>query len=103
MLRRKSDALERTPRPGRESRTHAEVKLLTNTPLRRSLLITLDILKTLCAECRQEISLFGRYVVASVDHAMSSLSSDLEVVARSASAVSCTDLIPLDFTHPAPI
>jgi hypothetical protein len=103
MLRRKSDALGRTPRPGRESRTHTEVKLLTNPLLHRSLLITLDILKTLCAECRQEISLFGRYVVASVDHAMSALSSDLQVVARSASAVSCTDFIPLDLTHSVPI
>lgn len=53
-----------------------------------SLLITLDILKTLCTECRQEISLFGRYVVASVDHAISSLAHDLEVAARSASVVS---------------
>lgn len=30
MLRRKSDALEHTPRPGRECRTDAEVELLTN-------------------------------------------------------------------------
>lgn len=51
------------------------------------LLITLEILRTLCAECRQDISLFARSIVVSVDYAMTALSHDLEVVARSASVV----------------
>lgn len=62
----------------------------------RSLLVTLAILKALCAECRQDISLFARSVVVCVDYALASLSNDLEVAARSASVVSLYMITRLD-------
>jgi len=53
----------------------------------RSLLITLSIFHALAFECKRDIALLSPSLVNSVDVTLSSLVSDLEVVARVASVV----------------
>ncbi|KAH9951692.1 hypothetical protein B0H21DRAFT_186856 [Amylocystis lapponica] len=53
-----------------------------NARARASLLITLAIFKSLAAECRRDISLLTASLIASVKATLSTLSADLEVVAR---------------------
>ena len=55
---------------------------------RRSLLITLNIFKVLIEECRRDLSLLSPPLMSSLDTALASLSSDLEVCAKVASVVS---------------
>ncbi|EPQ59402.1 hypothetical protein GLOTRDRAFT_70807 [Gloeophyllum trabeum ATCC 11539] len=55
-----------------------------NTRARASLLITLSILKALATECRRDISLLSSSLLSSVLLTITSLSSDLEVLARAA-------------------
>ncbi|KAF8318102.1 hypothetical protein DL93DRAFT_427020 [Clavulina sp. PMI_390] len=72
---------------GQEVEKHAQTdsrRAASHPKSRASLLITLEILRTISTECKLELSLFGRYVVASVDLAVAALPNDLEVVARSA-------------------
>ncbi|KIO30259.1 hypothetical protein M407DRAFT_20723 [Tulasnella calospora MUT 4182] len=56
-----------------------------NAKFRALLLITLDILRALTAECRRDLNLFSNGVINSVDVALTSLPTDLEVIARAAS------------------
>ncbi|PBK72748.1 hypothetical protein ARMSODRAFT_953146 [Armillaria solidipes] len=56
-----------------------------NIRTRASLLITLAIFRALATECRRDIALLSPSLVASVDAALSSVPSDIEVVARAAS------------------
>ncbi|KAG7449059.1 uncharacterized protein BT62DRAFT_985448 [Guyanagaster necrorhizus] len=56
-----------------------------NIRTRASLLITLAIFRALATECRRDIALLSPSLVASVDAALSSVPSDLEVIARAAS------------------
>ncbi|KAF5333424.1 hypothetical protein D9611_002397 [Ephemerocybe angulata] len=53
-----------------------------NIRARASLLISLEILRSLATECRSDISLLSPALVTSVNVALSSLPQDLEVVAR---------------------
>lgn len=55
--------------------------------LLRLLLVTLEILRALTAECRRDLTLFSGGVVNSIDISLSCLPSDLEVIARAASTV----------------
>lgn len=55
-----------------------------------SLLITLAMFKALATECRRDVSLLSSSLLSAVNCTLSSLSSDLEVVARAASVVSLT-------------
>ncbi|KAH7931244.1 hypothetical protein BV22DRAFT_1027474 [Leucogyrophana mollusca] len=56
-----------------------------NTRARASLLITLAILRALAVECRRDISLLSPSLVACLRITLDTLSSDLEVCARTAS------------------
>ncbi|KAL0949391.1 hypothetical protein HGRIS_009455 [Hohenbuehelia grisea] len=56
-----------------------------NTRTRASLLISLSIFRALAVECRRDISLLSPPLVSAVNVTLSSLHSDLEVVARAAS------------------
>ncbi|KAF9057699.1 hypothetical protein BJ165DRAFT_1422569 [Panaeolus papilionaceus] len=56
-----------------------------NARSRASLLISLAILRSLATECRRDIVLLSPYLVSSVDFSLSSLPSDLDLVARAAS------------------
>lgn len=55
---------------------------------RRSLLISLSILRALATECRRDIALLSPSLISSVECTLGSVPSDLEVVARAASVVS---------------
>ncbi|KAG8956624.1 plasma membrane localization protein [Tulasnella sp. 424] len=56
-----------------------------NAKFKALLLVTLDILKALTAECRKDLNLFSNGVVNSVEVALACLPTDLEVIARAAS------------------
>lgn len=53
----------------------------------RTLLITLSIYKSLVNECRRDISQLSAALISSVNTALNSLPSDLEVAAKAASVV----------------
>jgi len=53
----------------------------------RTLLITLSIYKSLVNECRRDISLLSAALISSVNTALNSLPSDLELAAKAASVV----------------
>ncbi|KAF8341321.1 uncharacterized protein EI90DRAFT_3150476 [Cantharellus anzutake] len=84
-----------TNRPGKLTKLGAELEKRAQAHSRRAatgnlksraiLLITLAILKALCAECRNDISLFSRSVLNSVDFALTALPADLELISRAAS------------------
>lgn len=86
-------------------RSRASVSLLLslNFPrvnrCRRSLLISLAILRALATECRRDIALLSSYLLTSVESTLASISSDLEVVARVASVVRLlwASLLEIDF------
>ncbi|KAH8105952.1 hypothetical protein BXZ70DRAFT_886723 [Cristinia sonorae] len=59
-----------------------------NLRARATLLITLAILKALATECRRDISLLSSSLLGSISVTLSSLTEDLEVVARAASVFS---------------
>lgn len=53
----------------------------------RSLLISLNIFKALLAECRRDISLLSAALMSALDITLASLSTDLEVAAKTATVV----------------
>ncbi|KZT19277.1 hypothetical protein NEOLEDRAFT_982376 [Neolentinus lepideus HHB14362 ss-1] len=65
-------------------RTDCKKAQANNTRSRASLLITLSILKALATECRRDIILLSSSILASVQVTVTSLPSDLEVLARAA-------------------
>ncbi|KAG9015883.1 plasma membrane localization protein [Tulasnella sp. 427] len=78
-LHKLSDELEK------RAKNQARRAQAGNAKLKALLLITLDILRALTAECRRDLNLFSSGVVNSVDVALTYLPADLEVIARAAS------------------
>src|SRR5882724_3664877 len=75
----------------RRAKLEAQRAQTGNARARALLLITLAIFKALVAECRRDLSLLTRALISSVVAALSCFPRDLEVAARSASVVSCTE------------
>ncbi|KDQ20494.1 hypothetical protein BOTBODRAFT_309207 [Botryobasidium botryosum FD-172 SS1] len=82
-------------RPGKLHKLASELETRARTEARRAaggyvksralLLVTLEILKAMTAECRRDLNLFSRAVIAAVEASIFSLPTDLEVTARAAS------------------
>lgn len=63
-------------------------RLYSQVNFNSTLLITLAILKALATECRRDISLLSSALLGSISLTLSSLPTDLEVIARAANVVS---------------